>query len=110
MLYIFLKCLSRIHYSPHRVLERTAFQQPLHLYNESNHKKVTRHPIIFSKKQHTSPISHLPFPFHSLPFIFRSKNSTFTGDPEKQYYFEGFGDSEAFNIRKNAYGNGGMSR
>ena len=78
MLYIFLKCLSRIHYSPHRALERTAFQQPLHLYNESNHKKVTRHPIIFSTKHHTSLIRHLPFPFHSLPFLFRSKNSTFT--------------------------------
>ena len=29
---------------------------------------------------------------------------------ENQYYFEGFGDGEAFNIRKNAYGIGGMSK
>ena len=69
MLYIFLKCLSRIHYSPHRALERTAFQQPLHLYNESNHKKVTRHPIIFFQQNITLPQLAT---YHSLSIHSRS--------------------------------------
>ena len=76
MLYIFLKCLSRIHYSPHRALERTAFQQPLHLYNESNHKKVTRHPIIFLNKTSHFPNSPptIPFPFTPVHFPFKKQH------------------------------------